>query len=79
MSADQDFTKLCAKYRERIETNWERLFGTPERTLQTIVDGCTCDCYACSMPLNAPCFGHYSIRDSDEQKLLEWLNKEADA
>lgn len=57
-------------------TNWEKLFGTPERTVRTIIDGCCCDCYACSMPIDCPCFGEYRVLDDDAEKLLVWLESE---
>ena len=44
-------------------TNWEKLFGTPERAARAIAVGCEGDCYACLVPVECPC-------------LLEWLESE---
>ena len=78
MNANQDFTKLCARYRRHIESNWERLFGTPENTARFIIEHCGGDCYACLLPDDAPCFRNFSVEDGDEKNLLEWLGSKAE-
>ena len=78
MSADQDFTELCARYRKRVETNFERLFGTPERAAQTIIDGCGGDCYVCIMPDDAPCFMDFGSDEVGEDAMVSWLESEAE-
>ena len=60
------------------ETNWERLFGTPERTASFIVRNCCSDCLACHMPQEAPCYGEFYTDEADVPKVLEWLESEAE-
>ena len=59
-------------------TNWEKLFGTPERAAKTIADGCGGDCYVCIAPDGCPCFKKFGVDDEDIPKLLEWLKEEDD-
>ena len=59
------------------ETVYERLFGTPERAAEFFVRNCSCDCYACHLPEDAPCFERFSVYDSDIPKMVEWLEGEA--
>ena len=61
-------------------TNYEKLFGSPERMAEYIAENCAIDCFACPFASDVPCFRKYSIdRDEYAPILLEWLNKEADA
>lgn len=57
----------------KTETNWERLFGTPERTAQTIIKTCneTAKCEAC--PIFYADINALNINCSDYDELLEWL------
>ena len=73
----QEPTDVCGKYRKRVDTNWERLFGTPERTARTIVENCESDCYACIM-YDAPCFGRFGLDEEDVPMMLGWLESEVD-
>ena len=57
-------------------TNWEKLFGTPERAARAIAVGCEGDCYACLVPVECPCHGEFGVDDEDIPKLLEWLESE---
>ena len=76
-----DDLKMCDLY-EGGETNWERLFGTPERAAQTLrefeldhlnwchgTDGCE------SCPYE---FDRYGCYLPDGFELLEWLREEGD-
>ena len=57
-------------------TRWERLWGTPQRTAEFFVRNCCCDCYACHVPEDAPCFGSFGADESDVPKLTEWMEEE---
>ena len=72
---DQEPTEVCKGYRKWVDTNWERLFGTPERTARTIVDGCLSDCYACMME-GSPCYGKFNAEEDDIPAIIGWLNEE---
>lgn len=54
----------------KTETNWERLFGTPERAAQTLADICD-DCDLCN-GCPADCESHDCY-----DALLEWLRSDA--
>ena len=71
----------------KTETNWERLFGTPERAARTLagmdVDACNwCvnssgnpeDCRSCPYE-----YDYYGCCLPDGFSLLEWLKQEVDA
>ena len=57
-------------------TNYEKLFDTPERAVETIAKGCAWggDCNGCAMAF-LPCKGN-GIRGKGKHKLLEWLESE---
>ena len=58
-------------------TQWERLFGTPERAANTMAGSCV-DCCECviSMTCEHGCDDGCLLGDS--VKLLEWLESEVD-
>ena len=64
------------------ETNYTRLFGTPEKTMQTMAGKCgdCCECVisnACRYGCDAGCL--LSTDDEESKKaLLRWLEKEAE-
>ena len=65
-----DDLKKCDLY-EGGETNWERLFGTPERAAQLIADNCEYLDYCGQCWVRAAnCDGKYST-------VLEWLRGDA--
>ena len=57
------------------ETNWERLFGTPERAARTLL-GSTALCRDCV--LRDECGGMDDCLMSDYDVLLEWLGGDAE-
>lgn len=66
----------CRRYVRANESNYERLFGTPERAARTLVDSCNDDydygCGGCPVVrVNCKC--------GDYDALLEWLKQEVDA
>jgi len=69
-----DGCKTCDVY-EGGESNYDRLFGTPERTAKTMVDMCEGgtfdDCGGCPAALAKCKLGDYDA-------LLEWLEGESD-
>ena len=69
-----DFCPVCGAAVVDSETNWEKLFGTPERAARTLVDSCNDDydygCGGCPVArVNCKC-GDYDV-------LLEWLRGDA--
>lgn len=72
--AKMDGLKSC-DFHEGGESNYTRLFGTPERAAQTIYDVLTCvkaanDCGKCE--LKGLC-----VRCGNHDALLEWLEGDA--
>lgn len=59
-------------------TNYEKLFGTPERAAQTIARGCSWagDCDGCAMCI-LPCKGNGLRNGARKRQLLGWLESEA--
>ena len=60
-------------------TNWEKLYGTPERIAQTLIEICTAcevcgDCKKC--PLSKAPFCVTNIDYTDYDVVLEWLESE---
>lgn len=70
-----DGLKICDLY-EGGETNWDLLFGTPERAARTLLDACdNCnqnDCNGCQV------YELTSGGDLDYDALLEWLRGDAE-
>lgn len=66
-----DGCKTCDVY-EGGESNYERLFGTPERAARTLAGiSCNGDCYSCSL------YGAHCTCDGASQ--LEWLRGEGES
>ena len=63
------------------ESNYERLFGTPERAARTSWYMLTCKPVNCDeCPISDGCYIATDIdRDDSEGALLEWLKQEVDA
>ena len=64
----------CRRYVRAKESNYQRLFGTPERAARAIVDSCNDDydygCGGCPVArVNCKC--------GDYDSLLEWLRGDA--
>ena len=51
-------------------TNWEKLFGTPKKTVETIYRNTSC----CDCPLTRHCSDECLMEN--ESILLEWLESE---
>ena len=62
---------FCDFY-ERGETRYERLFGTPEKTAQTLVDNCE-KSHFCE-----GCIADTGDHDCTYDALLEWLRGDAE-
>ena len=72
--AGQDYKELCARYERKRMTQWDMLFGTPERAAETVkgmcvsMESCTyCPLYAAGV----------DFCESDEgDGVAEWLESE---
>lgn len=59
----------------KTETNYERLFGTPERAARTLVDSCNDDYdYGCG---GCP-IAHANCKCGDYDTILKWLRSDAE-
>lgn len=70
-----DMVLGCSHYTPKSETNYERLFGTPERAARTLLDACdNCaqnECSGCQV------YELTSGGDLGYDALLEWLSGDA--
>ena len=59
------------------ETNWERYFGTPEKTVEWFMgeDFRDMECFGCPADIDGRCF---AFEGSCRQRLLQWLESDTE-
>lgn len=75
-----DFSKVCDRYRRRVVTNYETLFGTPEKAARTLYYDKTPICAGCALLDECdktPDEEHDTCFLLDYDALLEWLRGDA--